>query len=119
MNTKPIIIEEDGQVIIRSSTGNVWLTEHQIADLFSVFVSAVGSNIRSILKSEVLREENVCRQRETANGSLMTRYNMEMIMALAFRLKSRQAELFRQWMVKQAASPVILWQISGREMMLN
>ena len=46
-------------------------------------------------------------------------YNLEMITALAFRLKSRQAQYFREWIIEQALNPVILWKIPGMDTMLN
>ncbi len=52
MNTTSIMIEK-GRVTICPIAGEIWLTQHEIADLFGVFISAVGSNIRSILKSEI------------------------------------------------------------------
>jgi hypothetical protein len=117
MTTTPIIIEE-GRVTIQSASGT-WMTQHQIADLFGVFVSAVGSNIRSILNSEVLRENEVCRHKTTKDGSIMTLYSLEIITALAFRLKSQKAEQFRRWIVAQAVNPVILWKLPGINAMLN
>ena len=45
-----IAIEKD-RITIHSSMENTWLTQHQIADTFEVYQSAVGSNIRSILKA--------------------------------------------------------------------
>lgn len=116
--TSPITIY-DGRVTIRPSSGTVWMTQHQIADLFGVFVSAVGANIRSIFKNEVLHEENVHRERKHRDDSITTFYNLEMITALAFRLKSRQAEQFRHWIVEQAVSPIILWEIPGASEMPN
>jgi hypothetical protein len=100
------------------------MTGHQLADLFGVFVSAVGANIRSILKSEVLDERRVVRQRTHRDGSATTLYSMEMITALAFRLKSPKAEAFRQFIVRQAmssssSSSVVLWQIPRTETMPN
>jgi hypothetical protein len=118
MNTTPITIAE-GRVIIRPTEGAVWLTQHQIANLFDVFVSAVGGNIRSILKSEILREAEVCCHQKNANGGVMTLYNLDMITALAFRLKSRKAQQFRRWIVGQAVSPVVLWAIPGMGAILN
>lgn len=117
MNNASITIEK-GQVTICPQQGTVWLTQHQIADLFGAFVSAVGSNIRSILKNEVLREEEVCRHETTATGG-RTLYNLEMITALAFRLKSQKAGQFRQWMIQQVVNPLVIWKIPGMEAMLN
>jgi hypothetical protein len=118
MNTTPVTIE-NGQVTIRPEAGNVWLTEYQIAGLFNVFVSAVTGNIRSILKNDVLREEKVCRYKKTENGHIMTLYNLEMITALSFRLKSQQAEWFRRWITGQVLNPVMLWKIPGMNAILN
>jgi hypothetical protein len=49
----------------------------------------------------------------------MTLYNLEMITALAFRLKSQQAEQFRRWITGQALNPAMLWKILGMNAMLN
>ncbi len=95
------------------------MSQHQLADLFGVFVSAIGANVRTILKSEVLDERRVVRQRTYKDGSFTTLYNLEMIAALAFRLKSRQAEAFRKWIVRQATSPAVLWQVPRTDMMPN
>jgi hypothetical protein len=118
MDTTPITIE-NGQVTIRPAEGNVWLTRHQIADLFNVFVSAVTGNIRSILKNDVLREEKICCQKKAGNGSIMILYNLEMITALAFHLKSCEAEQYRRWIIRQALNPAMLWKIPGMNVMLN
>lgn len=118
MKTTSIIIE-NGQVTIRPAHGAVWLTQHQIADLFGVFISAVGANVRSILKSEVLREGQVSRYVSTATGG-MTLYNLEMITALAFRLKSVKAEQYREWIMERAVnSPHIIWALPGMDAMFN
>jgi hypothetical protein len=118
MNTIPITIEE-GRVTIRPQAGEIWITQHQIARLFCVFAGAVGSNVRSILKSGVLCEDEVCRHQTTPSGGVMTLYNMEMITALAFRLQSREAQQFRWWLIRQAVNPVILWKIPGINTGLN
>ena len=118
MNTQPIVIEQ-GQVTIRLTATGVWLTRHQIADLFGVFISAVGSNIRSILKNEILREEKVCRRKPNEANDFIELYNLEMITALAFRLHSQNAEWFREWVIEQATNPVILWKMPNMNITMN
>lgn len=110
MKTQPIIIE-NGRVTIRPSANRVWLTQNQIADLFSVFTSAVNANIRPILKSGVLQEDRVFRRTRCRNGNLVERYDFEMITALAFRLKSEKAEVFRKWIIERATIPEIVWKV--------
>lgn len=118
MNTTSIMIEK-GRVTIHSSVGGVWLTQHEIADTFGVFISAINSNIRSILKNEILQEDVVCHRKDNGNGNILTVYSLEMITALAFRLKSRRAQYFREWITGQALNPLILWKIPGMDTMLN
>lgn len=43
MTTREPISIENGRVEIHTPENRVWLTRHQIADLFGVFVPAVGS----------------------------------------------------------------------------
>jgi hypothetical protein len=103
MERGKIIINEN-RVKITPANGNVWLSEWQIAELFGVFVAKVSSNIKSILKSEVLRESGVFYCEHYANGGSVDLYNLEMITALAFKIKSRNSEIFRNWLMKCACS---------------
>jgi hypothetical protein len=109
----PEITIDNGRVTCNSVTGNVWMTQSEIADLFGVFVSAVGGNVRSIFKNEILDERRVRRVIKHRNGNETTLYNLEMITALAFRLTSHNADLFRRWIIEQAVSvsPALFWQM--------
>ena len=118
MNTASIVIE-NGQVTIMSAAKNIWLSQHQLADLFGVFVSAIGSNIRSIFKNEILQESKVCRRKANGKKSFVSVYNLEMITALAFRLKSSKAQQYRHWMIHQIDNPVIIWSGLNRDTALN
>ncbi|GAB6012643.1 protein-tyrosine kinase [Viscerimonas tarda] len=82
------------EVSITAENGMVWMSEYEIARLFEVFVAKVSSNIRSILKSDVLRADEVCYCHHYANGGSVDLYNLEMITALAFRIHSRNADSF-------------------------
>lgn len=113
MTTREPISIENGRVEIHTPENRVWLTRHQIADLFGVFVPAVGSNIRSILKSGILREER------NRDGGIVELYSLEMIAALAFRLKSGNAEAFRRWLVRRATTTAVVWQLPGMNTILN
>lgn len=110
MTTQPITIK-NGQVTIHPNANGIWLTQAQIADLFGVFTSAVNANVRAILKSGILDEDKVFRRTRSRNGNLVERYDLEMITALAFRLKSEKAEVFRRWIVERATKPEIVWKI--------
>lgn len=119
MTTHPITIE-NGQVTIRPTANGVWLTQSQIADLFGIFTAAVNANIRAILKSGALHKDCVIRRTRCRNGNIVERYGLELIVALAFRLKSENAEVFRRWIVERATTPAIVWKMPiSKNRMLN
>lgn len=119
MTTSPIMIE-NGLVTIRPTANGIWLTQSQIADLFGVFTAAVSTNIRAILKSGVLHEDCIIRRTRCRNGNIVERYNLEMIAALAFRLKSENTEAFRRWIIERATTPAIVWKMpTSKDKMLN
>lgn len=93
-----IIRIENGIVSIPPLT-EIWMTQYEIYSLFECFISKVNANIRSILKSGILRESDVCRTCHYQNGSFVEQYNLEMITALAFRIESRNAEVFRKYLL--------------------
>ena len=113
MTTQPIMIE-NGRVTIRPATNGIWLTQSQIADLFGVFSAAVNANIRAILKSGVLCEDRAVRCTRCRDGNIVERYSLEMVAALAFRLKSENTEVFRRWIVERATTPAIVWKMPTR-----
>lgn len=99
---REVISIENGIVHIPQSI-DCWMTQHEIATLFECFVAKVNSNIRSILKSGVLRESDVCRIYRYQNGSFVEQYNLEMITALSFRIKSKNAEVFRKCLLRKGS----------------
>jgi hypothetical protein len=101
MERGEIIISEN-RVKITPANENIWLSVYEIAKLFDVFPVKITSNIRSILKSDVLRESDVLYCHHYTNGNCVDLYNLEMVAALAFRIHSRNADIFRAWLMKRA-----------------
>lgn len=81
------------------------MTDYEITDLLGVTLSAVRNHVKSIFKSGVLSESGTYRYLFLENGNRADAYNMEMITALAFRLNSLPAKIFREWVVKKAVAP--------------
>jgi hypothetical protein len=98
-----IITIKNGEVFLPQSDA-IWMTQHEIARLFECFISKVNSNIRAILKTGVLNENKVCRMYNFKNGNSVEQYNLEMIMALSFRIESHKSEIFRRWLIKKMFS---------------
>ena len=89
-------------VQIELSGSTVWVTKSEIANLLEVFTPAISANIREIFKSKELFETEVTHYH---NGTMF--YNLDVIIALAFRCKSPICRLFREWLREQAKRPIV------------
>ncbi len=87
MKTESISIINN-KVIIPSGLNEIWMTANQIANLFESFISKVNANIHAILKSQILDNTKVCQTYYYKNGNSVELYNLEMIIALSFKIKS-------------------------------
>ncbi len=105
MSTGELIIytTEDGlaRINLRAVDGTVWLTQNEIADLFDKGRSTVTEHIQNILSEGELDEKRVCRNfRRTADGHKMhnvLHYNLDMILAIGYRVRSTRGTQFRRW----------------------
>ena len=82
----------------------VWLTQVQLAELYRSSVQNVGQRIGNILEDEELLADSVIKESfiTAADGkSYRTKqYNLEMLIALGYRIRSKVATKFRQWATK-------------------
>ena len=82
----------------------VWLTQVQLAELYRSSVQNVGHHIGNILEDEELPADSVIKESfitATDGKSYRTKqYNIEMLIALGYRIKSKVATKFRQWATK-------------------
>jgi hypothetical protein len=78
-----------------------WLTQKRMAELFEVTVPTVNEHLRNIFQTNELLEEAVIRKfRITAadgKSYLTSFYNLDAIIAVGYRVNSRQATQFRIW----------------------
>ena len=78
-----------------------WLTQKRMADLFDVDVRTISEHLKTIFSTGELSEESVIRKFRTtaADGKsyLTGYYNLDAIIAVGYRVNSRQATQFRQW----------------------
>ena len=89
-----ITISENGKVNIPS--GNVWMSEMELVELFGVIVPTLRAAIRAIYKSETLCPVSTQRCDLATPKSWATFYNLEVVIALAFRLNTYEASRIRQ-----------------------
>lgn len=93
----------DGQtkIDVRLEDETLWLTQAQMCELYQTSKSNVSEHIKHIFEEGELDEESVVRKiRTTASDGKSyntTFYNLDMIIALGYRIKSVIATRFRQW----------------------
>ena len=81
---------------------NLWLTKHEIADLFNVSITSVSNSLHSILKLGVLLEEEVTRIHSfDQNGKQCQTiiYNLEALIFVSYRIASGEAKAFKEWVM--------------------
>jgi hypothetical protein len=114
---------KSGKISI-SSNGNVYLPDNvqmrpfEIAALFSVYLQTINSNIKTLLKSGTIKANSSDTVSVDGDVLLPDFYGLDMIIALAFRLHSPEAELFRKWVIRKiTANPLptkLIIQLSNR-----
>ncbi len=113
-----ITISETGVVIM--PTAPVWMTQYEIADLFGVFSCDVRKAIRSIYKNKELNELGTMKYLKQPDGISYDVYNIEVIIAVAFRICSKESVLFRRFIINEIstikkATPITLFVVSVRD----
>ncbi len=92
-----ITISETGAVTM--PTAPVWMTQFEIADLFGVFSCDVRKAIHAIYKNKELNEVNTMKYIKQTNGISYDVYSLEMVIAVAFRICSKESMAFRRFVV--------------------
>ena len=94
---------QDGltKIDVKLEEDTLWLTQAQMCELYQTSKSNVSEHIKHIFEEGDLLEESVVRKfRTTATDGksyLTTFYNLDMIIALGYRVRSITATRFRQW----------------------
>ena len=89
-----ITISENGKVNIPS--GNVWMSEMELVELFGILAPTLRVAIRAIYKSGTLCPATTQRCDLATPKCWATFYNLEVVIALAFRLNTYEASRIRQ-----------------------
>ncbi|HHZ15494.1 MAG TPA: virulence RhuM family protein [Candidatus Cloacimonetes bacterium] len=91
-----------------------WLSQKQIAELYQVAANTVSHHINQIYRDgELAREATVRHYRVTQNESNreVTRpiefYNLEMILAIGYRVRSPRGVEFRQWATERLQEYIV------------
>jgi hypothetical protein len=94
---------EDGQtkLDVRLEDRTVWLSQKQLTELFGKAKGTISEHIKHIFEDKELEEGSVVRFFRTtaADGKRyeVAYYNLDMVLALGFRVRSAAGVRFRQW----------------------
>lgn len=114
MNRGIITISEGG--LVTMPTVPVWMSLQEIADMLGVFECYVRKAIKAIFKDGILKEYDVRQQVKQDNRISYDVYNLELVIAVAFRIDCNESRDFREFIMqsiinKQTNRPklVCLW----------
>jgi hypothetical protein len=94
----------DSPVQVRLEGETVWLSQKLMAELYGVGVNTINYHISQIYEEEELAPQATIRKYRIVQmegsrqvGRLIDHYNLEMIIAVGFRVRSRRGSQFRKW----------------------
>jgi hypothetical protein len=111
---------QDEIVLYQSEDGNikvdvlfqdetVWLTQEQMALLFGKARSTINEHIQNIYQEGELQESNSMRKFGNSEFSMKPTnfYNLDVIISVGYRVKSRQGTMFRIWATQRLHDYII------------
>ena len=113
-NNKVIIYTaNDGKtkIDVKLEEDTLWLTQGQMCELYQTSKSNVSEHIKHIFEEGELSKDSVVRKfRTTATDGkdyMVSFYNLDMIIALGYRIRSIIATRFRQWATERLKEYIV------------
>lgn len=104
MDEGEIVLYQPDEIIkleVHLKNETVWLSIEEMSQLFGRDISVIGKHIRNIFKEEELVKDSVwAKFAYTASDGKTYRvdyYNLDVIISVGYRVKSKQGTRFRQW----------------------
>ena len=120
MNSDIIIYKNPNgsiKIDVRLEEENVWLTQDQMATLFSKAKSTINEHIKNVFAEGELDEKVVIRKFRitTRHGAIAEKtqeievngYNLDVVISVGYRVKSPQGTLFRIWATQRLKEYII------------
>lgn len=104
---------EDGktQLSVALENEELWLSQKQLTELFGKAKTTISEHIKHIFEDGELREDSVVRFFRTtaADGKIyeVAHYNLDMVLALGYRVRSQAGVRFRQWASAQLKEYIV------------
>ena len=96
--------DDKNSVEVRYEDENIWLTQKMLSTLYNVEINTINYHIKKIYSDNELTEDSTIRKfrivqkecnREVARD--VVHYNLQMIIALGFKVDNERAIQFRKW----------------------
>ena len=104
---KIILYQDDNEitrVAVRFADEDLWLTQNQLAEIYDTTKQNISLHIENILKDGELDPNRTVKDfltvRQEGNRQVrrnIVHYNLDMIIALGYRVQSQVAVRFRRW----------------------
>ena len=101
MKREIITTDSYGRITIPSDTGNIWMNEMELVELFGVIAPTLRAAVRSVYRSGVLQSCEVERRIRLPNGYYLEVYALPMVMALAFRIDTSSTAMIRNVLLER------------------
>ena len=107
---------EDGatRIEVRIQNETVWLTQRQMAELFSKDADTIGLHIRNIYKEKELTPQGTTEESSVVQdeGGRQVRrnvssYNLDVIISVGYRVKSHRGTQFRIWATQRLREYIV------------
>ena len=90
------------EIVVQFEDDTVWLNQEQLVALFQRDQSVISRHIKNIFKEGELEEKSNMQKMHIANSDKpVAFYNLDVIISVGYRVKSKQGTQFRQWATKR------------------
>lgn len=99
-----LVGDDADSIELRYEDENIWLTQKMMAELYGVTVAAINQHIKKVFEDKELTEESTIKKylivqkegdREVSRETV--HYNLQMIIAVGFKVNNERAVQFRKW----------------------
>lgn len=96
--------DDKDSIEVRYEDENIWLTQKMLATVYGVTISAINQHIKTIYEDNELNESSTIKNflivqkegsREVSRN--VAHYNLQMIIAIGFKVDNERAVQFRKW----------------------
>lgn len=98
MNNEIVLFENQNvKLEVNVNDETVWLTQNQMARLFDRDIKTISKHTINVFEEELDKESNSQKMRIANSDKPVTYYNLDVIISVGYRVKSKNGIVFRKW----------------------